>query len=130
MSRPVILFVLIRAIAVSGAVAIAFGLHITDADWMPLATLVAMKPTLQQSTLRGVQRLAGAALGAAIAAVFLVTVTSTRALDEIIIVVMGVGVSIYVVNYALYTAQIAAAVLIALDLPHPANLAAEGRRIC
>jgi hypothetical protein len=129
LSRPIVLFVLIRAVAVSGAAAIAFGLHLTDADWMPLATLIAMKPTLQQSTLRGVQRLVGTALGAAIAAVFLVTVTSPRALEEIIIALMGVGVSIYVVNYALYAAAIAGAVLIALDLPHPGNLAAEGRRI-
>jgi len=129
LSRPIVLFVLIRAIAVSGATAIAFGLQLTDADWMPIATLVAMKPTLQQSTLRGIQRLAGTVLGAAIAAVFLVTVTSPRALEEIIIALMGVGVSVYAVNYAFYTAAIAGAVLIALDLPHPSNLAAEGRRI-
>jgi hypothetical protein len=129
LSRPIVLFILIRAIAVSGATAIAFGLHLTDADWMPIATLVAMKPTLQQSTLRGTQRLAGTALGAAIAAVFLVTVTSPRALEEIIIALMGAGVSIYAVNYAFYTAAIGGAVLIALDLPHPGNLAAEGRRI-
>jgi hypothetical protein len=129
LSRPIVLFVLIRAIAVSGAAAIAFGLHKTNADWMPLATLVAMKPTLQQSTLRGVQRLVGTALGAAIASVFLVTVTSTRALEQIIIALMGAGVCIYAVNYAFYTAAIAGAVLIALDLPHPGNLDAEGRRI-
>ena len=129
LSRPIVLFVLIRAIAVSGAIAIAFGLHITDADWMPLATLIAMKPTLQQSALRGAQRLVGTALGAAIAVVFLVTATSPRALEEIIILLMGAGISIYSVNYACYTAAIAGAVLIALDLPHPTNLAAEGRRI-
>jgi hypothetical protein len=129
LSRPIVLFVLIRAIAVSGAVAIAFGLQLTNADWMPLATLVAMKPTLGQSTLRGAQRLVGTALGAAIAAVFLVTVTSLRALEEIIIVFMGVGMSVYAVNYVFYTAAIAGAVLIALDLPHPSNLTAEGQRI-
>lgn len=129
LSRPIVLFVAIRAIAVSGAIAIAFGLQLTNADWMPLATLVAMKPTLGQSTLRGTQRLIGTALGAAIAAMFLVTVTSPRALEEIIIVLMGIGVCILSVNYALYTAAIAGAVLIALDLPHPTNLAAEGRRI-
>jgi hypothetical protein len=33
------------------------------------------------------------------------------------------------VNYAFYTAVIAGAVLIAMDLPHPSNLDAEGRRI-
>jgi uncharacterized membrane protein YccC len=96
---------------------------------MPLATLIAMKPTLQQSALRGAQRLVGTALGAAIAVVFLVTATSPRALEEIIILLMGAGISIYSVNYACYTAAIAGAVLIALDLPHPTNLAAEGRRI-
>ena len=129
LSRPLVLFVLIRAVAVSGALAIAFGLHLTNADWMPLATLVALKPTLQQSTLRGVQRLVGTALGAAVAAVFLVSVTSTRALEEIIILLMGVGVSILAVNYTVYTLALAGAALIALDLPHPTNLAAEGRRI-
>jgi hypothetical protein len=129
LSRPIVLFVVIRALAVSGAVAVAFGLHLTEADWMPLATLIAMKPTLQQSTLRGTQRLVGTALGAAIAAVFLVTITSPRALEQLIIVLMGVGVCIYAVNYAFYTAGIGGAVLIALDLPHPTNLAAEGRRI-
>ena len=96
---------------------------------MALATLVAMKPTLQQSALRGAQRLVGTALGAAIAVVFLAAVTSPRALEEIIILLMGAGVSIYSVNYTLYTAAIPGAVLIALDLPHPTNLAAEGQRI-
>jgi uncharacterized membrane protein YccC len=76
-----------------------------------------------------VQRLVGTALGAGIAAVFLVTVSSHRALEEIIIVLMGLGMAIYAVNYVFYTAGIAAAVLIAMDLPHPTDLAAEGRRI-
>ena len=123
------LFGIIRALAVTASLAIAFGLHLSSADWMPIATLIAMKPSLQQSTLRGVQRLVGATLGAAIAAVFPVTVTSHHALEEIIILLMGVGVSIYAVNYAFYAAAIAGAVLIALDLPHPSNVDAEGRRI-
>jgi hypothetical protein len=38
-------------------------------------------------------------------------------------------VSIYAVNHVFYAAAIAGAVLIALDLPHPGNLDAEGRRI-
>jgi len=129
LSRPVVLFGIIRALAVTAAVAIAFGLHLSSADWMPVATLIAMKPSLQQSTLRGVQRLVGATLGGAIAAVFLVTVTSHHALEEIIILLIGAGVSIYAVNYAFYAAAIAGAVLIAMDLPHPSNLDAEGRRI-
>jgi hypothetical protein len=129
LSRPIMLFVLIRALAVAGSTAIAFGTQVSNADWMPLATLIAMKPNLQQSALRGAQRLVGAVLGAAIAAVFLVTVTSRHALEEVIILLVGAGISIYSVNYAFYTAAIAGAVLIALDLPHPTNLDAEGRRI-
>ena len=96
---------------------------------MPIATLIAMKPNLQQSTVRAAQRLVGALLGAGIASIFLVTVSSTHALEEIIVVLMGVGVSIYAVNYAFYAAAIAGSVLIALDLPHLTNLSAEGRRI-
>src|SRR5208337_4186368 len=65
LTRPIILFALIRAIALAGAVAIAFGLHLPNADWMPLATIVAMKPSLQQSMLVGEQRVAGTIIGAA-----------------------------------------------------------------
>jgi uncharacterized membrane protein YgaE (UPF0421/DUF939 family) len=68
-------------------------------------------------------------LGAGIASVFLVTVTSRNALEEVIVVLMAVGVSIYAVNYAIYAAAIAGSVLMAMDLPHPTDLAAEGRRI-
>jgi fusaric acid resistance family protein len=76
LTRPVILFALLRAIAVSIAVAIAFGLRLPNADWMPVATIVALKPSLQQSALAAEQRVAGTILGAAVAALFLLTVDS------------------------------------------------------
>jgi uncharacterized membrane protein YccC len=129
LSRPIVAFVLLRAFAVSAAAAIAFGLHVEDADWMPLAAIVAMKTNLQQTTLRAVQRLVGTALGAAIASVFLVTVTSHHALEQIVIVLFGLAGLLYGVNYAFYATAEAAAILIAADLPHPANMSAEGRRI-
>ena len=75
LTRPVILFALIRAIAVAIAVAIAFGFHLPDADWMPIACLIAMKSSLTQSTLVALQRLAGAIIGAVVAALFLLTWT-------------------------------------------------------
>ena len=56
LTRPVILFALIRAIAVAIAVAIAFGFHLPDADWMPIACIISMKSSLAQSTLVGLQR--------------------------------------------------------------------------
>jgi uncharacterized membrane protein YccC len=129
LSGPIVLFVLIRAIAISGAAAIAFGTHLTDADWMPIACLIAMKTTLQQASIRSAQRLVGTAIGAAIAAVLLVTVTSHHALEEVIILIIGVGAAVYSVNYTFWAAAIAGAVLIAMDLPHPTNLDAEGRRV-
>lgn len=123
------LFAVIRAIAVSLSGAIAFGLQLPDADWMPVATLAAMKPSLQQSTLVAGQRLVGAALGAAVAALFLVTVSNRIALGVVIVVLAAIAVSIRTVNYALYCAGIAGAVLVAMGVPHPANLGDEGRRI-
>jgi uncharacterized membrane protein YgaE (UPF0421/DUF939 family) len=125
----VILFVLIRAIALSVAIAIAFGLHLPNADWMPVATLVAMKPSLEQSTLVAEQRLARAILGAAVAALFLLSVDNKYALGVVIVILGALAGSIRAVNYALYCAAVAGAVLIAMDLPHPSNLADEGRRV-
>jgi len=63
------LFAVIRAVATSIAAAIAFGLHLPNADWMPIATLIAMKPSLHDSALAAEQRLAGAILGAAVAVI-------------------------------------------------------------
>jgi hypothetical protein len=46
------MFAIVQALAVSISVAIAFGLHLPNADWMPIATLVAMKVSLDESVLR------------------------------------------------------------------------------
>ena len=51
LTRPIILFAVIRAAALATAVAISFGLHLPNAYWMPMATIIAMKPSLQQSAL-------------------------------------------------------------------------------
>ena len=129
LTRPLILFAAIRAAAVTIAVAITFGLALPDAYWMPIAAIIAMKPTLQQSALIAAQRLAGALIGAGIAAVFLVAVSNKTALEVIIVILFALAGSIRTVSYAWYTAAVAAAVLIAVDVPHPSNLDAEGRRI-
>jgi uncharacterized membrane protein YccC len=129
LTRPVVLFAVIRALALAISVAIAFGLHLPNAYWMPIATLVAMKPSLQQSTLVAEQRLAGAILGAAMAALFLLTVHDKHALEVVIVLLGALAASIRMVNYALYCTAIAGLVLIAMDLPHPSNFADEGRRV-
>jgi len=71
LTKPMVLFSLMRAVAIAIAVAIAFGLHLPNADWMPVATIVAMKSDLQQTAFVAEQRLAGAVVGACVATVAL-----------------------------------------------------------
>ena len=138
LTRPMIMFAVIRALAIAGTVALAFGLNLSHGVWMPIAAIVAMKPSLQQTTLIGVQRLAGALIGAAAAMLLLLIPASehglrllsiTLGLEVVAIVLIMHAVAIRLVNYALYTAAIAAAVLILLDLPQPSNYGAEGDRV-
>ena len=129
LTRPVVLFALIRALALAASAAIAYGFHEPNADWMVIATLIAMKPSLEQSRLVGLQRVIGAGMGAVLAIPILLAVHDKDALIVIIILLAAIGASIHAVNYAYYTAAIAGAALIAADLPHPANYAAEGRRV-
>ncbi len=129
LTRGVVVFVVIRAMAVAGSAAIAFGLHEPNADWMPIATLISIKPSLEQSHLAARQRLVGATLGALIAIPFLLAINDKNALEIIVIVLASIAVTIHDVNYAYYTAAVAGAALIALDLPNPSNYGAEGRRV-
>ena len=62
-------------------------------------------------------------------AYILLTVDDRTALEVIIVVLFAVAASIRFVNYAWYTAAMAAALLTAMDVPHPSSLADEGRRI-
>jgi hypothetical protein len=129
LTRPMVLFSILRAVAIAIAVAIAYGLHLPNADWMPVATVVAMKSDLQQTAFVAEQRLAGAVLGALVATVALLTLQNKAGLVAAILVLAAIGASIRSVNFAFYTAAIAGVVLIGLDLPHPTDLAAEARRV-
>jgi uncharacterized membrane protein YccC len=129
LTRQVIMFAVIRAVAVGATVAIAFGLSLPNADWMPVAALVAMKPSLGQSTLTAMQRLAGAVIGAVLAAAFLLGVDSKIVLGVVVVVLGGLAGAIRAVNYAWYCAAVAGAVLIAEGMPHPTSLAEEVRRV-
>ncbi len=129
LTRPIVLFALVRALALAASAAIAFGLHQPNADWMVIATLIAMKPSIEQSKLVGLQRVIGAAIGAAVAIPILLAVHDKVALEAVIVILAALGASIHGVNYAYYTASIACAALIAADIPHPSNYAAEGRRV-
>lgn len=138
LTAPLIMFALLRAIAIAGAVALAFGLNLSHGYWLPIATIVAMKASLDQTTIAAAQRLAGALIGAAAAALLLLIPASEhglrlfavdRGLEVIALVVLVHGAAIRFWNYALYCGAIAAGVLILLDILQPSTYAAEGDRV-
>jgi hypothetical protein len=138
LTRPVIMFMVLRAAVVGGTVALAFGLNLSHGYWMPIAAVIAMKPSLADTTLVAVQRLVGAAVGAGLAALLLLIpanesgltlLSITHGLEVIAIVLFMHAASVRFWNYAAYTAAIAAGVLILLDIPQPSNYGAEGYRV-
>ena len=138
LTPPVIAFAVLRAIGMAGATAIAFGAGMSHADWTPIAAIVAMKASLDETTVVGAQRAAGALIGAAAAALLLLIAASESGarlasiktvLAIVAIVFLLHGASIRLWNYAFYTAAIAAGVLLAEDLPHPSNYSAEADRV-
>lgn len=138
LTRPEVMFAVVRALVMAGTVALAFGLNLSHGYWMPIAAIVAMKPSLEQATLVAVQRLAGALIGAAVAALLLLIPASEhghklfavdRGLEVVALILFMHAVAVRFMNYALYTAAIAAGVLILVDLPQPSHYAAEGYRV-
>jgi len=129
LTRPVIAFAVIRAVAMGVTVGIAFGLDLPNGIWLPIATFVAMKPSLKQATLVASQRVAGALIGALVAAALLVTVDARPTLVVITLLALTTAAAIRTVNYALYMAALSTGVLIALELPHFTGLSAEGQRV-
>jgi len=138
LTRSLVMFAVIRALTIAGTVALAFGLNLPHGYWLPIAALVAMKPSLEQATLVSAQRVAGALIGATAAALLLLVSASEhglrlfvieRGLEVVALVVLMHAVAIRFWNYALYCAAIAAGVLILIDLPQPSDYAAEGYRV-
>jgi hypothetical protein len=138
LTRPLVMFAVIRALAMAGATALWLGLDLSHGYWIPIAAMIAMRPSLAQSTLISVQRLIGALIGAVAAGLLLLIpanehgaqlVAITHGLEVVALVLIMHAMAIQSCNYAFYTAVIAAAVLILVDLPHPTNYGDEGDRV-
>jgi len=129
LTRPVVAFAVLRAVALTAAAAIAFGFHLPNAYWMPLAAAVAMKPDLDQSRLIAEQRVIGTLIGALLSAALLLAVDDKVALEVAMVALFAIGGTIRTVNYAFYTAAVASGVLVALGLPNPTNYSAEVERV-
>jgi hypothetical protein len=129
LSRPLVAFSVLAALAVGLATAVAWGFAIPNADWMPVATVVTLKPSLQVSAYVAGQRVAGAVLGAILSGILLTLIPYQPILIVIVVVVAALGIALYQVNYALYSACIATVVLVALGLPHPGSLTENWERV-
>ncbi|GAB7102620.1 hypothetical protein JCM4814A_09340 [Streptomyces phaeofaciens JCM 4814] len=138
LTRPLILFAVIRAVVIAGTVALAFGLDLSHGSWIPIAAMVAMKPSLEQAALVSAQRLVGTLIGAVVAASLLLVPTNEdgirlfavqHGLEVVALVLLMHGAGIRFWNYSLYSAAIAAGALILVDLPQPSDYAAEGYRL-
>lgn len=138
LTRPLVLFAVIRALVIAGTFALAFGLDLSYGSWIPIAAMIAMKPSLEQAALASAQRLAGALIGAVVAALLLWVPASEhglklfavhRGLEMVALVLLMHGAAIRFWNYTLYSAAIAAGALILVDLPQPSDNAAEGYRV-
>ncbi|MFF8932053.1 FUSC family protein [Streptomyces longwoodensis] len=138
LTGPLIVFAVIRALVIAGTFALAFGLDLSHGYWIPIAAIVAMKPSLEQAALVSLQRLAGALIGAVAAALLLLLPAGEtglrlfavdRGLEVVALVLLMHGIAIRFLNYALYCGAIAAGVLLLIDLPQPSDYAAEGYRV-
>jgi Fusaric acid resistance protein-like len=138
LTPPLIVFALSRAIVIAVTFALAFGLNLNHGYWMPFAAIIAMKSSLDQSTIVAAQRVIGTLIGAVAAALVLLMPASEqglrlvaidRGLEVVALVLLMHAVAIRFWNYALYCGAIAAAVLILIDLLHPSNYSDEGYRV-
>lgn len=138
LTSPLIAFAVIRAGAVAAAAALAFGLDLSYGYWIPIAAVIAMKPSLEVTTLVASQRLIGALIGAAAASLLILVPASqdgmkefaaTRALEAVALVLLTHAVAIRFWNSTLSTAALAAGVLILVSLPHRGDYAVEGYRV-
>lgn len=138
LTPPLVTYAVLRAVGMAGATAIAFGAHLAHADWTPIAAIIAMKPSLDQTKVVATQRIAGALIGAAVAALLLLVLASEHGLRQIavgnafevvVIILFMHAAGIRFWNYALYTAAVAAGVLLASGLPKPSNHTAQVERV-
>ena len=139
LTRPMIMFAVLRALVMGGTMALALGaLAATHGYWIAVAAIIAMKPSLEQSALFGAQRVTGMLIGGVAAGLLLLIPANVhglhlfatdRGLEVVALVLLVHGVGVRFWNYALYCGAIAAAVLILIDLPQPTNYSAEGYRL-
>jgi hypothetical protein len=128
-SRSLVTYAALAALAVSLAAAFAWGFDVPNADWMAIGALVAMRPSLRASAYRAGQRVAGALVGAILSAILLSVIHDRTALEIIIVILAALAGTLHEANYALHYAALSTVVLMALGLAHGVNLAENWLRV-
>jgi hypothetical protein len=137
LTLPIVMFAVLRTVVIAGTSAIAFGANPSHGVWMVFSALVAMKPSLEQSTVTAIQRLAGALLGAGAAILVLLIpagvhglhlVAVTLGLQAVALVALAHAAATRFWNYAFYYTWLTAGVLILLDILQPTDYSSEGYR--
>jgi hypothetical protein len=137
LTPPIVMFAVLRTVVVAGTSAIAFGANPSHGVWLVFSAIIAMKPSLEQSTVKAMQRLAGALLGAGLAILLLLIPASvhglhlvavTVALDVVALVLLAHAMALVFWNYAIYYVCVSAGVLTLIDVLQPTDYSAEGYR--
>lgn len=138
LTGPMIMFAVLRAVVIAGTVALAFGVNLSHGFWLPLSTTIAMKASLDQTTLTAVRRIIGTLIGAALAMLVLLIPASEHGL-RLVAIEVGLAVVALIVlidalamlfwNYAIYAVGLTAGLLIFSDLLQPSDYATEGDRV-
>jgi hypothetical protein len=138
LTPPIVMFAVLRTVVIAGTSAIAFGANPSHGVWLVFSALIAMKPSLEQSTVTAMQRLAGALLGAGVAILLLLIPASvhglhlvavTLGLEAVALVLLAHAAATRFLSYAVFYTFVSAGVLTLIDVLQPTDYSAEGYRV-
>jgi len=138
LTPPIVMFAVLRTIVIAGTSAIAFGANPSHGVWLVFSAMIAMKPSLEQSTVFAMQRLSGAVIGAVAAILLLLIPASvhglhlaavTLGLQAVALVIFAHAAAIRFWNYAVYYSCLSAGILTLMDVLQPTDYSAEGYRV-
>lgn len=102
-------FAVREAVTLASGAALAHFLQIPNGYWIPMTSLLVMKPNLQQTVPRGIARVGGTIVGAILATVLVAELRPNLLLLAVLIVLFAwISYSIVTVNYAAFSISLTA----------------------
>ena len=120
--RAMITYGSVAAISVTGAMMVAYGLHLDRAYWAPMTALIVLKPKFQLTKQRGLERLLGNVAGCAAATVIALALPAMGWL-VMALCILGSGCA-YALTRARYASFSLAVSFTAVMLLHSAHVSA------